>query len=89
MSPFKKRRVLTGDKLDEVMEAPTHEAEDIGPAEEIQVKPLYAPRPQTVLCPLHRTPLTVQIEGNKKFAVCLCDVQGNRHKGQVVWQKFI
>lgn len=58
-------------------------------AEEIEVKPLYAPRPPTVLCPLHRTPLIVQVEGNKKFAICQCDVPGNKHKGQVVWQKFI
>lgn len=63
---------------------------DAQPADEvIEVKPLYAPRPQTVLCPLHRTPLAVQVEGNKKFAVCNCDTPGNKHKGQVVWQKFI
>jgi hypothetical protein len=76
----KRRRVLTGDKLTNVMEPPSE-------AEELEVKPLYAPRPQTVLCPLHKTPLAAQVEGDKKFAVCNCDIPGNKHKGQVVWQR--
>ena len=44
-------------------------------------------RPITVLCPLHKTPLPLQIEGERKFAVCQCDVPGNKHKGQVVWER--
>lgn len=44
-------------------------------------------RPMTVLCPLHRTPLPLQKDEKRKFVICLCNVPGNRHKGQVVWER--
>lgn len=40
-------------------------------------------------CPQHPDKmLDVQIEGNRKFAICNCPVRSNMWKGRVVWEQI-
>ena len=80
MSPLKKRDTRrTGDPL---------QTDNNIVINDDLVAPAPLPgRPITVLCPLHKLPLPLQMNDKKKFAVCECNLPNNKHKGQVVWER--